>query len=173
MYFQMSQDLNCQQACWFLWLARFDFHLVHRPGQHSMKPDALSHQADHWMGDEDNWDQVMLSAKNFKAEPSGAKPNQTEPSQSIVADRDSPSQVTLEGEGTKFLERVHNCADREDAVVRALKELNTGKGLHCQEWWEKDSLVLYQGRVYVPPDGQLRHDIVATLHDSSITDHSG
>jgi len=44
-----------------------------------------------------------------------------------------PSQVTLEGEGTEFLERVHNCADREDAV-RALKELNTGKGLHCEEW---------------------------------------
>jgi len=108
-----------------------------------MKPDALLHQADHWTGDEDNQDQVMLSAEKFKAELSQAKPNQTEPSQSIAADGDSPSQVTLEGEGTKFLERVHNCADREDAVVRALKELNTGKGLCHEEWQEKDGLVLY------------------------------
>src|SRR5882724_3230617 len=120
------------------------------------------------MGDEDNQDQVMLSAKRFKAEP-----NQTEPSHSIVADGDGPSQVTLEGEGTKFLERVHNCADREDAVVRALKELNMGKGLCCEEWRDKDGLVLYRGRVYVPQDGQLRHDIVATLHDSPIMGHSG
>jgi len=60
-----------------------------------------------------------------------------------VANGDSPSQVTLEGEGTEFLERVHNCADREDAVVRALKELNTGKGLCHEEWREKDGLVLY------------------------------
>jgi len=60
-----------------------------------------------------------------------------------VADGDGPSQVTLEGEGTKFLERVHNCADREGAVVRALKELNTGNGLHREEWQEKDGLVLY------------------------------
>src|SRR5882724_10527198 len=133
-YFWTSQDLNCWQACWSLWLARFDFCLVHRPGRHSMKPDALSCWADLWTGDEDNQDQVMLLAENFKAEPSQAKPNQTEPSQSIAADGDGPSQVTLEGEGTEFLERVHNCTDREDAVVRALKELNTGKGLHHEEW---------------------------------------
>jgi len=31
-YFRMSQNLNCQQALWFLWLARFDFSLVHQPG---------------------------------------------------------------------------------------------------------------------------------------------
>src|SRR5882724_2036033 len=132
MYFRTSQDLNRWQGCWSLWLARFNFRLVHRPGQHSMKPDALSPQVDHRMGDEDNRDQVMLLAEKFKAEPSRVEPNQTKPSQSIVADRDGPSQVTLEGEGTEFLERVCNCADREDAVVRALKELNTGKGL-CHE----------------------------------------
>src|SRR5882724_2639736 len=125
------------------------------------------------MGDEDNRDQVMLSAEKFKAELSRAELNQTEPSQSIVADRDSPSQVTLEGEGTKFLERVHNCTDREDAVVRALKELNTSKGLHHEEWREKEGLVLYRGRVHVPPHEQLRQDIVAPLHDSPTTGHSG
>ena len=72
---------------------------------------------------------MILSAENFKAEP-----NQTKPSQSIVADGDGPSQVNLEGEGTEFLERVHNCTDREDTVVRSLKELNTGKGLRHEEW---------------------------------------
>jgi len=90
-----------------------------------------------------------------------------------VADGDTPSQVTLKGEGIEFLERVCNCADREDVVVRALKELNTGKGLCHEEWWEKDGLVLYQGRVYFPLDGQLRHKIVAALHDSPIMGHSG
>src|SRR5882724_2931604 len=72
-YFRTSQDLNHRQAHWSLWLARFDFHLVHRPGQHSTKPDALLCQADHWMGDEDNQDQVMLSAEKFKVVPSRAE----------------------------------------------------------------------------------------------------
>jgi len=48
-YFRMSQDLNC-------WQAWFNFHLVHRPGWHSTKPDALLCQANHWTGDEDNQD---------------------------------------------------------------------------------------------------------------------
>jgi len=29
MYFWMSQNLNCQQACWSLFLAWFDFSLIH------------------------------------------------------------------------------------------------------------------------------------------------
>jgi len=37
-----------------------------------------------------------------------------------------------QGEGTEFLERVCNCTDREDVVVRALKELNTGQRLMSQ-----------------------------------------
>ena len=66
-YFQMSQDLNCWQAGWSLWLERFDFHLVHKPGWHSMKPNALSYQEDHQVGEEDNQDQVMLPAERFRA----------------------------------------------------------------------------------------------------------
>jgi len=31
-YFQTSQNLNCQQACCSLFLAWFDFSLIHRPG---------------------------------------------------------------------------------------------------------------------------------------------
>jgi len=87
--------------------------------------------------------------------------------------QDSPIQVIIEGEGSTFLERVQNCAGQEDSVVRALKELNIGKGLCHEEWREMDSLILYRGRVYVPPDGQLRHNIVNALHDSPVTGHSG
>jgi len=54
-------------------------------------------------------------------------------------------------------------------MVWALRELNTGKGLQHEEWWEKDGLVLYQGRIYVPPNGQLRHDIVKAHHNQMDT----
>jgi len=47
-------------------LSRFDFSLIHRPGQHSAKPDTLSHHADHQAEEEeDNQDQVMLLAERF------------------------------------------------------------------------------------------------------------
>src|SRR5882724_7282622 len=101
-------------------------------------------------------------------------PQQTpQPNESIAANGDNPSQVTIEGEGATFLQWIRDCADQEDSVVQALKELHRGKGLHRNEWREKDGLVLYRGRVYVPPNGQLRHNLVNALHDSPITGHLG
>jgi len=38
--------------------------------------------------------------------------------------------------GNQFLERVHNCADREDAVVKSPERADTGKGL-CHEKVER------------------------------------
>src|SRR5882724_10991173 len=119
----------------------------------------------------------MLLAEHFRlsrTKVSANIPCQTsQPSESIAANGDGPSRVTIEGEGSTFLQQVRDCADREDSVVQALKELHRGKGLHHKEWREKDGLVLYRGRVYVSPDGQLRHDLVNTLHNSPITGHSG
>ena len=94
------------------------------------------------------------------------------PSKSIAVNGDGPSRVTIKGEGATFLQWVRDCADREDSVVRALKELHRDKGLCHKEWQEKDGLVLYRGRVYVPPDSQL-YNLINALHDSPITSHSG
>ena len=120
---------------------------------------------------------MILSAKHFC--PSRTKAladipcQMSRPSESIAANGDGPSRVTIKGEGATFLQWVRDCADREDLVIGALKELHRGKGLCHEEWREKDGLVLYRARVYVPPDGQLRHDLINYLHDSPITSHSG
>ena len=86
-----------------------------------------------------------------------------------MVSEDGPIQVTIEGEGSTFLERVQNCANREYSVISALKELITDKGLCHEEWHENDGPILYRGRVYVPPNSQLRLNIVNVLHDSLIT----
>ena len=48
-----------------------------------------------------------------------------------------------------------------------------GTDLRGNEWEERDGLVLFRGRVYVPLDAQLRHDIVEAHHDTAVTGHSG
>ena len=101
--FWMSHNLNCQQACWSLFLAWFNFSLIHRPGQCSAKLDALSHWADHLIEKEDNCDQVMLSADKFD--------KSSELGESLVANVDDPSHVILEGEEANILEHVHNCTN--------------------------------------------------------------
>ena len=64
-YFCTAQNLNCHQACWSLYLSCFDFGLIHCPGHHSAKPDALSRCVDHKWGEEDNQNQTLLPPDLF------------------------------------------------------------------------------------------------------------
>ena len=59
-YFMTAKKLNCRQARWSLYLAHFDFKLVHCPGRCMGKPDALSQRPDHGNGASDNEDVVLL-----------------------------------------------------------------------------------------------------------------
>jgi len=40
-YFMTAKKLNCHQARWSLYLAYFDFKLIHHPGHSMEKPDVL------------------------------------------------------------------------------------------------------------------------------------
>jgi len=59
-YFMTAKKLNHRQVRWSLYLARFDFNLVHHPGRCMGKPDALSQRPDHGNGASDNEDVVLL-----------------------------------------------------------------------------------------------------------------
>ena len=64
-YFMTAKKLNCRQARWSLYLARFDFRLIHRPGRSMEKPDVLSRRLDHGKGASDNEDMVLLRPELF------------------------------------------------------------------------------------------------------------
>ena len=56
--------------------------------------------------------------------------------------------------------------------MRALKELSLGLNLWGDEWEEHEGPVLFRGKVYIPLDAQLQHDIVEVHHDTPVTGHS-
>jgi len=60
-YFMSSQNLNCRQAQWALYLSRFDFTLKHVPGSKMGKADRLSRRSD-WekRGEGDNEERALL-----------------------------------------------------------------------------------------------------------------
>ena len=49
-----------------------------------------------------------------------------------------------------------------------MEELQKGnsKSVQSAEWSELDSLLHFHGKVYVPPDPELRHQIVFQHHDT-------
>jgi hypothetical protein len=59
-YFMIAKKLNCRQACWSLYLLRFNFVMHHRPRKSMGKCDALLRCADHVNGADDNRDTTLL-----------------------------------------------------------------------------------------------------------------
>jgi len=55
-----AKKLNRRQAQWSLYLAHFDFKLVHCPECSMGKPDALLQRPDHGNGVSNNEDVVLL-----------------------------------------------------------------------------------------------------------------
>ena len=117
------------------------------------------HSLDMWIisgGEEDNQNQTLLPPDLFH----------------VSANTTGPSAQLVPGEGDTFLDRVRSCAERDEKVIKALKELGSSGNLRGEEWSE-DGLVLHHGKVYVPLDSQLRHDIVRAHHDTPLTGHPG
>ena len=112
-YFCTAQNLNHRQACWSLYLSHFDFELIHYPGRHSAKPDALSRWIDHKRGEEDNLNQTLLGPKLFCINSTFCRP--------------TTGAQMIPGEGNIFLEWIQNCINRDKKVVKALKELGTSR----------------------------------------------
>jgi len=55
-----AKKLNRCQARWSLYLAHFDFKLIHCPGHSIRKPDTLSQRPDHGSRASDNEDMILL-----------------------------------------------------------------------------------------------------------------
>src|SRR5258705_810536 len=151
-YFQEAHKLNCHQAQWSLCLSRFDFILTHKPGRQMGRPDALSRRADHPRGAEDNADCTLLTPEVFELRVMEA--------------------VTLEGEEAVFMEWIRQSDQYDNPVVKALKALDAGE-LHSDEWTCAEEVVLYRGRVYIPDDPQLCHDLVHAHHSAAVAGHPG
>ena len=63
----------------------------------------------------------------------------------------------------------------DKSVVKVVEEMKWAlvKRLRSEEWSEEQGLILFQGKVYVPKDVQLRHELVHLHHNTLIAGHLG
>ena len=121
-----AKKLNRCQARWSLYLARFDFRLIHRPGRSIEKPDALSRRLDHGKGAFDNEDVVLLRPELFAIQ--------------------ALEGVQLEGPERDILREIcqgNQKGDQEELVAKAARELRQalGKTVCSAEWSEDDGVL--------------------------------
>jgi hypothetical protein len=153
-----ARTLTRRQARWSLFLSRFDFFIEHRPGRLGGKPDHLSRRVDHMPQGKDNMNNVLLKPEVFKAN----------------AMRRGHVNITAD---KSLLKRIKKTTTVDDGIAEALRTLQVkgpkklSKGL--EEWNTEDGLILWNGKVYVPKDEELRRDIVKIHHDTTAAGHPG
>ena len=147
-----SQNLNHRQAHWALYLSRFNFVLRHIPGSKMGKADGLSRRSD-WEKrvEGDNEKRTLLKPEWVRSIQAG--------------------EVIMEG--VDILERIRNSEARDEEVIKAVEEMKKAgvKMLRNKEWREEDSLMLKEGKVYVPKDEALRVEIIRLHHDTPMGGH--
>ena len=140
-YFMTKQKLTRRQARWALYLSRFKFTIVHKPGTQN-KSDALSRRPDLKEGIvSDNDKRILLDSRYF----------------SVQAVR--PTAITASGD-TSLRQRIKSCQKYDQDVSMALESIlkngprSISKGL--EEWNLENGIILHRGQVYVPKDESLR-----------------
>ena len=78
-------------------------------------------------------------------------------------------------EGVDLLDKVRKCEAKDDEVVKAVEEMKWMgvKMLRDEEWCQKDSLKLKEGKVYVLRDEKLRAEVIRLHHDMPVGEHRG
>ena len=105
-YFMKAKKLNCQQACWSLYLSRFDFKIVHKAGTSMEKADALSRCANHKEGVEHNNENVIL-----------LKPEM------LKIHALMQEHLLIEGEESTLLSKIRKAKEFDEDVIKAVEEL--------------------------------------------------
>src|SRR3979490_65138 len=122
------------------------------------KADALSRRSDHGSVAGDNEDMTLLRPDLF----------------AIWA----LEGVTAVGEEWDILRDIRGhlqTSGPEDPVAKAVAELRKGHDhlVRSAEWTEREGLLHFRGRTYVPNDSELWQRIVSQHHDTQVAGHAG
>jgi transposase InsO family protein len=195
-FFMTTRDLNRRQARWSLFLNRFNFVIIHRPGRLSAGPDGLSRRADHEVpaGSRDNIDQRILPPERLgpgegraevvdggaKEQGDGGRSRRIKRAVVVELARCAASEVVERVEQTvlsdaAILERIRVVArsDPKLEMVWGLPSAPASIKSRLKEFVVDDGLVRFNGLVYVPDDDEVKRQILQLYHDSIPAGHPG
>ncbi|CCO34909.1 Retrotransposable element Tf2 155 kDa protein type 2 [Rhizoctonia solani AG-1 IB] len=150
-YWKSARMFNRHHARWHLILASYSFVLAYQPGKQSQKPDALSRYADH--NEIDHSPQIMLPETQLEG--FGAEITTLLLEQIKEALQDSPS-----------LDTVMAAAADPDSMPHSI-------AAKFKNYTLQDSLLLYQGRIVVPDEAEIKQQLLSHFHDSPGSGHQG
>jgi hypothetical protein len=150
-YWKTARTFNRCHARWYLTLAPYNFVIAYRPRKQSQKPDALSRRADHMQLEPE--EQVMLPNSRFEG---------------FSAALSAP-----------FLDGVKEALPEDpslDLILAAITEpaqLPQSVAQKFQDYSLQEGLLLYQGRIFIPDEPELKQEVKSHFHDSPAARQQG
>jgi hypothetical protein len=158
-YFRQPQKLNGRQARWYSRLQEYDYTLRHIPGATNSKADILSRLPRYKAELPPPNDVTMLPDSRFIK-------------RTILAAILFRDEQFLEGGANTITvhssleERVRQSRQKETKVIELEKQkphlFSTEAGL-----------LLFEGRVYIPPDPKIQQEVLHDAHDAPVVGHPG
>ncbi|CEL56625.1 hypothetical protein RSOLAG1IB_07950 [Rhizoctonia solani AG-1 IB] len=150
-YWKSARTFNRRHVGWHLTLASYNFVIAYPPGKQSQKPDALSRCTDH--SEIEPSPQIMLPETQFEG--FGAEVTTSLVEQIKEALQDDPSLDTVMAAATDPDSMPHSIAAK------------------FKDYMLQDSLLLYQGRIVVPDEPEIKQQLLSHFHDSPGPGHQG
>jgi hypothetical protein len=151
-----SQHLSRRQARWYRTLQEYNFVLCYKKGTTNGQADALSWRLDHYREDsQDNQNIVVLQPSHFKI---------------AAAQR---GHVLVDGEKEILTEIRNESKELLNSLTQIVKIGPRWISQGLTDWETEDGLVLYQDKVFVPPNYKIKQKIMAKYHDSVLAGHPG
>ena len=183
-YFTKPQDLSRRQAHWNQILQEYHYVIQHRLGK-TNPADPLSRRPDFEKGVKDNTQiQILSPLKSEESSSTEILPERVDTR--TKAQRNKMSLHSAKPEESSSMEIL---PERVDTRVTSLKQLETiesmvtknqfrtekfiieGLKLKDSPWYKKDDLIHWKTLLYIPPNPQLREQIIQQNHDHPLAGH--
>ena len=188
-YFTTTKALNQRQVRWSEFLSQFNFRIVYRPGSKAARPDALSRKSEDrpTKADPDDdriknrercvlprdvFDSAAISDLLREANENGDLP--IAPIDMILPNMDQPIDEIIDAAYSRSPLAAMMLAALRDPHIRTWpknirKELRISK-VDCRVM---NGRIYYRDRLFVPPDDELRTQIIYRTHSTGPAGHPG
>ena len=190
-YFASTKQLSRRQARWSEFLSRFDFKIVYRPGKAGGKPDALTRRSGDLPKEGDDTDerrkfqhQTILKTENLDEEVAKSYLRSILLAPAFLDDADiEEAEPQLDEDLIDPDEDISTELLWEQALTRdqfapeVLEALRNNERHHNRiqlaECEDRDGILYFRNKKYVPRSDRLRLRIIQLAHDSVAGGHPG
>jgi hypothetical protein len=188
-YFTTTKSLNQRQARWAEFLSGFNFRITYRPGIKAARPDALSRKAEDRPSAANpndnrlkNREQTLLPKERFDDEAFRDLVAETNemgdipalPMGMLVPDAEKPLDDLVDAAYAKSdIVAVMRDTLRNPRTRKWPKSIRRQLRVALQDCKLINDRVYYRDRLFVPPDDELRTQIIYRTHSSASGGHPG